>query len=57
MWAHPLLLKQALVTRVFVEYINLMRKLQTTYWCDAKPVPCTCVSLPGLLGAPLPGLA
>lgn len=24
--------RQALVTRVFVDYLDLMRKLQTTYW-------------------------
>ena len=31
----PSLNAQALVTRVCVEYISLMRKVQTTYWCGS----------------------
>jgi serine/threonine-protein phosphatase 2A activator len=28
--------QQALVTRVFAAYLELMRKVQTTYWLDKK---------------------
>ena len=35
---------QALVTRVFVEYIHLMRKVQTTYWCAVIPCDDACVA-------------
>ena len=30
--ADDTLLAQALVTKVFLQYIELMRKVQTTYW-------------------------